>query len=122
MRVLNGVFAALFALGAAVQYNDPDPLRWIAVYAAAFAGCVLWELGRLPRALPIATAVVAAAWGLAIASGMRLTAPFGEALADWSMHAGGSEELREAIGLGLVAVWTTLLAITSSRRSDARPA
>jgi hypothetical protein len=27
--------AALFSLSAVVQLNDPDPLRWILVYAAA---------------------------------------------------------------------------------------
>lgn len=110
MRILNGIFAAFFALGVAVQYNDPDPIRWIAVYGAAVVACVLWELRRLKRALAIVVGVFAMAWGLAIALGIRLTAPFGEALTDWSMHTGGSEELREAIGLALVALWMTALA------------
>ena len=36
---LNLLISALMGLSAALQYNDPDPLPWIAFYAcAAFAG------------------------------------------------------------------------------------
>ena len=32
MKIVNFVLALLFALFAIVQYNDPDPLRWIVLY------------------------------------------------------------------------------------------
>ena len=34
-RLLNGLMAVLFAVAVVVQFNDPDPLRWVAVYGAA---------------------------------------------------------------------------------------
>jgi transmembrane protein TMEM220 len=38
MRFLDLTMALLFAFAAALQFNDPDPIRWIAIYGAA---CVL---------------------------------------------------------------------------------
>ena len=32
MKIFNFILALLFALFAIVQYNDPDPLRWIVLY------------------------------------------------------------------------------------------
>jgi hypothetical protein len=43
----------LFTLGAAVQVNDPDPVRWIAVYALAAAARLLSLLRRLHWTLPV---------------------------------------------------------------------
>ena len=37
--IANGIMAAMFLLSAVLQYNDPDPLRWIALYAAAALAC-----------------------------------------------------------------------------------
>jgi hypothetical protein len=42
----------LLTLGAAVQVNDPDPARWIAVYALAAAACLLSLLRRMQWTRP----------------------------------------------------------------------
>ena len=42
----------LFTFGAVVQVNDPDPVRWIAIYALAAAACLLSLLRRLHWTLP----------------------------------------------------------------------
>ncbi len=115
LRIVNAVFALLFAFAVAVQYNDPDPIRWSAMYAAAVAVCIAWEVRRLPRAGAMVVGAVALAWAIASALGTRLTAPFSEALTDWSMHAGGSEELRESLGLFLVAAWMGVLTVRPRR-------
>jgi hypothetical protein len=54
--------AVLFAFAAAVQYNDPDPLRWIAVYGVATLASVLALAGRLPRLLPALVGLGALVW------------------------------------------------------------
>ena len=36
VRAFNGLMCALFLLSVVVQWNDPDPLRWMAIYGAAF--------------------------------------------------------------------------------------
>lgn len=115
MRAANLVFAALFLFSVAVQYNDPDPLQWMAIYGAAFGCCVAWELRKLPRAVPLVVLLAAVGWGVAIVAGMHLEVPVGEAVTDWKMHAGGSEELRESMGLGLVGIW--MAALTFRRRA-----
>ena len=115
MRIANFLFAALFGLAVVVQYNDPDPVRWMAMYGAGLLTCVLWERRRMPRALAMAVAFAALGWTIWSALGTHLTAPVGEALTDWQMHAGGSEELREALGLFLVSAWSAALAIRPMR-------
>lgn len=45
MKIFNGIFAVLFLSFAALQYNDPDPLIWIAIYMAMVLVCglALWQ-------------------------------------------------------------------------------
>ncbi|MBK6933141.1 MAG: transmembrane 220 family protein [Saprospirales bacterium] len=46
MKIVNWLFAVLFALFAAVQYNDPDPLQWTVLYAGVAVFYALAALGR----------------------------------------------------------------------------
>jgi hypothetical protein len=39
-KILNGFFAVMFVIFAAVQINDPDPGLWILVYGTMAVGCV----------------------------------------------------------------------------------
>lgn len=41
MRIVNGIFFVFLVLSVAVQYNDPDPLVWGAVYGVAAVWCGL---------------------------------------------------------------------------------
>ena len=64
-RLLNGLMAVLFAVAVVVQFNDPDPLRWMAVYGAALAVSTLAAArGSVPVVLPAAVGGIALAWGL----------------------------------------------------------
>lgn len=111
LRVANVVFGLLFALSGVVQYNDPDPVRWMVIYGAACAACIAWELRRLPKAVAGALAAVSFVWAGVIAFGIHLESPVLDALTDWQMHAGGSEELRESLGLLIVSAWMLLLGL-----------
>jgi Transmembrane family 220, helix len=50
MRMIYASLAVVFTLFAAVQYNDPDPLRWMLLYGgvalAFFAGLLRWGATR----------------------------------------------------------------------------
>jgi hypothetical protein len=96
---------AAFALSAIVQYNDPDPLGWMAIYAAAAAAGIAWR--RWPFAL--AVGLVAAAWAAALAPQALPGLRPGDLVK--TMHAGTpSIELgRELLGLVLVAGWMAVL-------------
>lgn len=64
LRVLtNLVFAGVFALGAYVQQNDPDPERWIAVYSVPCAIALLSIL-RVPKLefLSLIVGIIAVVW------------------------------------------------------------
>ncbi|HEY8400473.1 MAG TPA: transmembrane 220 family protein, partial [Cytophagaceae bacterium] len=49
MKYLNLFFAAIFMLFSLVQFNDPDPLLWITLYAYVTAMFVMEFLGKSNR-------------------------------------------------------------------------
>jgi len=109
------VFLLLFAMSVAVQVNDPDPFRWMALYGAAAIACGLWLARRLPRWLPVVIAAAAILWALTIVPRVLGKVPFLEMFAAWEMKDLGVEESREMYGLLLVAGWMLLLAWRSRR-------
>ena len=95
----------LFVVAAMLQYNDPDPLPWMAVYGLAAAAC--WLAPRKPRGwiLPAGLGMLSLAWGSFIAASVTTWAVFD------SMDDNPQAELaREALGLAIVSVWMGLLA------------
>ncbi len=113
MRKASGIFVAIFLLSAAVQWNDPDPLLWIAGYLVAAALSAAAFFGWIP-VLPNACAALGfSLWFLSLATSLP-GAP-SEAFTSFEMVAPGHEEPREAIGLLICAVWTGLLAWRGAR-------
>jgi hypothetical protein len=41
MKIFNLIFAFIFLIFAALQYNDPDPYLWIPIYGAMVVVCTL---------------------------------------------------------------------------------
>jgi hypothetical protein len=121
-RILHGVFAALFLFGAVVQYNDPDPLRWMLIYLAAATACVLAAMRRLPVALPAMVALVALVWAVTLAPGVLGAVEPGELVGAWEMKDARIEVGREMYGLLIIAVWMVLTVVTELRRRTRRPA
>lgn len=70
MRYLNLVVAATFAWSAIIQYNDPDPWLWIAVYAAAAVMAGLAAFGRYPVPALVALGVACMVWMVTLAGGV----------------------------------------------------
>ena len=101
----------LFTLGAVVQVNDPDPLRWIAVYALAAAACLLSLLRRLHWALPALLGAVALAWAATLAPRVVGRVPFRDMFGALEMRSVDIEESREMYGLLIIAAWMAVLAL-----------
>lgn len=101
-RLAGAVLAALFAYAAALQYNDPDPAPWIAIYAAAAVVSVLFAAGRNPSVLAALVAMVAAAWSATLVGDA--------AEAQFSVD---DEEVRELGGLTIIAAACALIALRS---------
>ena len=112
LRGLNWFMCALFLLSVVVQYNDPDPVRWMAIYGAALAVCLLVALrGHVPVWLPALVAVAALAWGVDwIEAGPTLSA-YGHMFDAWEMKSLPVEEAREASGLLIVTGWMAVVAV-----------
>jgi hypothetical protein len=106
MRVADAVFALAFLGFAALQWNDPDPALWMALYGAAALVCALVAHRPRPalRWAAGAVALVAAAWGASLAPAFARTSWDG-----FFGHIGmidlAAEEAREAAGLLIVAIW-----------------
>ncbi len=112
MRVLKRsslVAAGLFLLAAVMQWNDPDPFGWIALYAAAAATSVAFVL-MSERIWRVALVVggAAALWAALIAPGAS-GAGFGDLTAEMSVYRPEIEVARELCGLLLVAVWMAVI-------------
>ena len=112
-RTLNGLMALLFAIAVVVQFNDPDPLRWMAIYGAAFAVSILAAVrGRVPIALPATVGAIALAWGLLQAGGGGATVRDYRHMFDaWEMRNISIEEAREVTGLLIVFVWMVVVGL-----------
>ena len=112
-RSANAVMALLFLVATAVQYNDPDPLRWMAIYGAA-ALLAAWAAARplgSPRWLAAAVGATALLWSAVVALGAaRLAAP-GDLFRHWHMDDVAVEETRESLGLLIVAAWMAVLCL-----------
>jgi hypothetical protein len=103
------IFGLLFLLGAAVQYNDPDPLSWVLVYVAASIASFARAVGRLPRAVPAVVGVCALAWAATLAPEVLSRGAFINMFGAWEMANTGIEISREFWGLIIVAAWMAAL-------------
>jgi hypothetical protein len=117
-RVADVVFLVLFAMSLLVQYNDPDPYIWMALYGTAGLACALSLAGRLPRWLPLLVALIAILWATTILPRVVGQVPFLDMFAAWEMKDIGIEESREMYGLLLVAAWMLVLAWRAVRPSQ----
>jgi hypothetical protein len=119
MRIANYCFLVIFLLCLVVQYNDPDPVRWMIVYGAAAACCLLYAMQKLPIYLSVVTAIVGTLWILLLLPAVWGKAiPLNEVFSMIHMFSPGVEEVREVGGLAIVVGWMTVLAF--KRRSIIR--
>ena len=100
MRTGKVFFAVLFAWGAIVQYNDPDAVRWILIYAAAalLSGIAAWR--SMPRIAPAFVAFFALGWALSLMPEIIEVRAFS-----------ANETERECFGLLVIAGWMAVLAL-----------
>jgi vitamin B12 transporter len=108
-RIVNGVMAGLFAFGAVVQYNDPDPIPWMLVYTATSLLCLGAVVrGRVPVWAALGVGVIALIWGLVWSRSAPLSTYF--QMFDYcEMKSVPAEEARETSGLFMIAAWMGVL-------------
>jgi hypothetical protein len=117
-RVVVACSAALFALSALVQLNDPDPFAWVLIYATAAAICLVALLRAPPLPVVLGLALIAIVWALTLAPrALREQPPLAEVFSSTRMLSPGVEEAREALGLSLIALAMSFIAARSRRAS-----
>jgi hypothetical protein len=102
MRTLRALLALAFVGFAALQWNDPDPLRWMALYGAAALASGLGAAGKPQPWLDGLLGPGALAWAASLAPALgRIRGQdfFGQI----GMVNLDAEEAREAAGLAIVA-------------------
>jgi hypothetical protein len=110
MRALHVLWAVLFLFGAAVQYNDPDPVPWMLVYLSAAAVCGVAVVRRIRWWMPGSVAAVASAWALSLAPRVLAAGvPYGSLWREMPMGSIAIEESREMHGLLLIAAWMAVI-------------
>jgi hypothetical protein len=107
------LLAILFSI--VVQFNDPDPFAWIAIYGLAAGASVLGLLGRGHWACPAVVGLVAAVWAARIAPRVLSQVPFLAMFDAFEMENAGIEESREMYGLVFIATWMVVLAVRAAR-------
>ena len=61
MRIANLIMCGLFTFSALLRFNDPGPVRWVAIYAVAAVTCGWLAAARRPtRAAWLVPVLVAA--------------------------------------------------------------
>ena len=109
--IANWIMAAVFFVSAMLQYNDPDPAKWIAIYAAAGLVCVLDGRIRAAWLLPALVCAVALVWVATLAPealpGLRL----GDLFKKMKTDTPSIELARETLGLAIIASWMLVLVV-----------
>jgi hypothetical protein len=110
------VFMGLyFIFAAAVNHNDPDPIRWMSIYLAAAVCCGFSFAGRLPWAASAALGAIALVWAATIAPQVVGKVSFRSMFATWKMTTPGIEDAREMYGLLIVVVWMAVISVAAYR-------
>ena len=113
LKVANWVMLAAFLFSVAVQYNDPDPTRWMLIYGLAALACILKLMGRLKWYLPAAVGAAAFGWAASLAPHVVGKTTFGDMFQSFDMINSVVEEAREMGGLLIVAAWMGVLVLVT---------
>lgn len=113
--------AGVFAFSAAVQINDPDPVLWIGLYAAAAAVSALFARRKVHWVVPCVLLLVSVGWAGVLIPEVLDASLSADVVSDWKMRSVGVEVVREAGGLGIVALWALILTLVTARQSTWAP-
>lgn len=116
-RYASWFMAALLALSASLQYNDPDPLRWILIYGAGAIVSAALPHKREAWTVGLLIGLGASVWALVLTLQVWGVIEPADLWRKMSEKGGAVEVGREAGGLWIEGLW--LLAASAFRRSRA---
>jgi len=110
------VFGLLFLFAVIVQYNDPDPIRWMAIYLAGAVASFWSARGNVPLYFVWGVLAVAVVWAATLVPAVVRQMPSLFDLAGrFQMMSPGVEETRECGGLLITAAWMSSVGVRRAR-------
>ena len=97
--------AALFLFAAALQYNDVDIWRWVAMYFAAAVVAIFGAVNKPKAWLAATVALIAVAWAAVYFYHGAYKVPFAALWSEWEMKDQTVVAGREMDGLFIVFFW-----------------
>ena len=116
LQFANLIMLIAFVFGVIVQYNDPDPARWMAMYGAAALACGWYAAGRRQWIVPALVLVIAALWAATLAPAALGKVGLGELFEAFEMKDERVEIGREFGGLVIIAAWMLVLTLVAWRK------
>ena len=104
-RLACGLMAGLLGVCVVLQLDDPDPVRWMAIYGAGPVASGLLPSTRPAAALALLIGLGAAAWALYLANTVWGVIALSDLTSKMSEKGGAVEVGREAGGLAIEAAW-----------------
>jgi Transmembrane family 220, helix len=112
------LMAVLCAVAVALQYNDPDPIRWMAIYGAAAVASAALPSARWAHTLAFVTLVAAALWAGLLVPQIWGKVAFTDLWRKMSEKGGAVEVEREFGGLVIVATWMLAALVLRKRQAQ----
>ena len=109
--------AALLFVCVALQYNDPDPVIWMAIYGAGAVASVLLPIKRPVAALAGVIGLVALVWAISLIHSIWGLIELSDLTNKMSEKGGAVEVGREAGGLVIEGVWLIVAAAYRGTRA-----
>lgn len=116
-RAVSWGMAGLLFLCVALQYNDPDPIRWMAMYAAGAIASVLLPIKKPAAALALLIGLIALAWAIYLVHSVWGRIAVSDLTNKMSEKGGAVEVGREAGGLLIEGVWLMVAAAYRGARA-----
>ncbi len=115
-RSVAWLMTALYLVSVALQYNDPDPIRWMLIYGAAAVASAFLPLRRWAIPLSVFVAVAALAWAAILTPEIWGRVGFSDMWLKMSEKGGAVEVEREIGGLVIVVGWLMIGALLRRRQ------
>lgn len=111
------VMAALLAVCVALQYNDPDPIRWMAIYGVAMVIAAVLPSKKSLVPVGFVVGAITLAWAAYLLYDVWGRMEVTDLVDKMSEKGGAVEEGRESGGLAIAGVW--LVFASAFRRTRA---